>query len=170
MKSRWVNKDGINHEKYKYNIQQLFSRNPLTASISLRAFHCSYWTPRASAVWMVLFIWLVHTFRSRIFWPLMKAAKAFAYWKLKQERLSGAFTEIGLESDVVYCFHSPSVLGVTGLNLPQYILIDWVRSLRGGSDRWISAWHECSLDSRLSCFECGPGRGSPGTCCPRRKS
>ena len=38
----------------------------LTASISLRIFHCSYVTPRDSAVWMVLFSWLVHTFRSTI--------------------------------------------------------------------------------------------------------
>lgn len=36
----------------------------LTASISLRAFHCSYGTPRCSAVWMLLHSWLVHTFRS----------------------------------------------------------------------------------------------------------
>lgn len=101
-KQRWNQWD----EKCKSNILQLFSPNPLTASISLRAFHCSYWTPRASAVWMVLFIWLVHTLRSRIFWPLMKAAKAFAYWKLKQEPLWGAITEIVLESDLADCFQT----------------------------------------------------------------
>lgn len=38
----------------------------LTASISLRIFHCSYVTPRDSAVWIVLFSWLVHTFSSTI--------------------------------------------------------------------------------------------------------
>lgn len=36
----------------------------LTASISLRAFHCSYGTPRCSAVWMLQHSWLVQTFRS----------------------------------------------------------------------------------------------------------
>ncbi len=35
----------------------------LTASISLRAFHCSYGTPRCSAVWILRHSWLVHTFR-----------------------------------------------------------------------------------------------------------
>lgn len=111
-----MNTDRINQGEYRHidfswwklswmmYILQLFTCIPLTASISLRAFHCSYWTPRASAVWMVLFMWLVHTFRSRIFWPLMKAAKAFAYWKWKQEPRWSPFTEIGL--GWVHCFHT----------------------------------------------------------------
>lgn len=108
-----MSSDGINHSHIDFSLRkldwimcilQLFTRIQLTASISFRAFHCSYWTPRASAVWMVLFMWLVHTFRSRIFWPLMKAAKAFAYWNLKQEPLWSPLTEIGL--DLGDCFRT----------------------------------------------------------------
>lgn len=48
----------------------------LTASISLRAFHCSYETPKCSAVWMLLHSWLVQTFRFFSCCSSTKRAKA----------------------------------------------------------------------------------------------
>lgn len=56
-----------------------------TASISLRDFHCSYGTPRHSAVWIVLFIWLVHTFKSLIFWSWMNFLRCLANWRARHE-------------------------------------------------------------------------------------
>lgn len=56
-----------------------------TASISLRDFHCSYGTPRHSAVWIVLFIWLVHTFKSSIFWSWMNFLRCLANCRARHE-------------------------------------------------------------------------------------
>lgn len=60
----------------------LMSTNRRTASISFRDFHCSYGSPRPSAVWIVLFIWLVHTFRSLIFWSWMNFLRLLANWEV----------------------------------------------------------------------------------------
>lgn len=51
-------------------------REMLTASISLRAFHCSYGTPKCSAVWMARHSWLVQTFRSFSCWSSTNRARA----------------------------------------------------------------------------------------------
>lgn len=59
-------------------------RITLTASISLSAFHCSYGTPNASAVWMVRFIWLVHTLRSFIFWSWINLPRPWANWHIRE--------------------------------------------------------------------------------------
>lgn len=55
-----------------------------TASISLRDFHCSYDTPRISAVWIVLFIWLVHTLRFLMFCSWRKFLRRLANWTARE--------------------------------------------------------------------------------------
>lgn len=75
------------HPKYSVSVREQHShvlwwtiivcgKEMLTASISLRAFHCSYGTPRCSAVWMALHSWLVQTLRSFICCSSTNRAKA----------------------------------------------------------------------------------------------
>ena len=61
----------------------------------------------------------------------------------------------------------PSPREATARSLPRCDRWGWARSLRGDTGRWTSGWRGCSWGSRRSGSECGPGPGSPGTCCPR---
>lgn len=142
----------------------------LTASISLRAFHCSYGTPRCSAVWMLRHSWLVQTFRSFSCCSSTNRARADEnYSRQSSSHYHLVFIMQGLlkkkknvsadQLEALMLSFVPVCHEVRGQRHPPAFPSDCLCSPRADTSRWFGAGRGCSSSSKRSCSECDPGCG-----------
>lgn len=131
----------------------------LTASISLRAFHCSYGTPRCSAVWMLQHSWLVQIFR--FFSCCSSTNPARDVENYMGQTAFYHLVAINLSSNLscpLWLF-LPVYPAVRGLRRHLAVPLGCLCSLHADTGRWFGAGRGCSSGNRQSYSGCDPGSG-----------
>lgn len=154
-----------------YRICKAF-RELLTASISLRAFHCSYGTPRCSAVWMVRKSWLVQTFRPSCCCSSTNWARAAENYSRGRKRIQSLkLINCHVKSLVISFFRLRLLIPVgpaaRGLRHRPAAPPGCRCSPHDDTGRWSGAGHGCSSGSRRSYSGRGPGYDWQGNAAPR---
>lgn len=169
------------HPKYSVSVREQHShvlwwtiivcgKEMLTASISLRAFHCSYGTPRCSAVWMALHSWLVQTLRSFICCSSTNRAKAAENYSREGSSCQHLKLIHYSVQILVILLHCRILRRRLWLFIPVGPAARGLRrrpagpprcqcSPRADTGRWFGAGRGCSSGSRRSYSGCGPGCG-----------